>query len=264
MKIAAAQIACTLGDLAANLRKMRDFAGRARAAGAELVVFPEMADTGYAMPVIREEAKPWSEGAVPALQEMARSLSLAIVSGVSEKVGESIYNAQVAIDSSGAIAAKYRKTHLFAPIEEDKCCRPGDALVSFGFGPMKIGLTICYDLRFPEIYRALFVDYGTQLFIISSAWPFPRLEHQRILATARAIENQSYLVLANRVGKDEGVPFCGSSVMIDPYGVVLAAASAEREELIFAEVTREVLDEVRERMAVFAHRRPELYAPPSA
>ena len=97
-----------------------------------MVVFPEMADTGYAMRIIREQARPWSEGAVPELQEIARTLSLAIISGVSEKEGDAIFNSQVVIDSVGAIMAKYRKTHLFAPapIEEDKCFTPGDALVS--------------------------------------------------------------------------------------------------------------------------------------
>ncbi|MDQ3116483.1 MAG: carbon-nitrogen family hydrolase [Verrucomicrobiota bacterium] len=261
MKIAAAQIACNLGDLAANARKMREFAGRAKAAGAELVVFPEMADTGYAMPVIRAQAKPWNEGVVPELQEIARNLSLAIISGVSEKEGDAIYNSQVVIDAAGAIIAKYRKTHLFAPapIEEDKCFAPGQALVSVALGPLRLGLTICYDLRFPEIYRALAVEQGANAFIISSAWPFPRVEHQRVLATARAIENQSYVVLANRVGKDDGTPFCGSSAIIDPSGVVVAAASAEREELVVAEVSPAVLDEIRARMSVFAHRRPDLY-----
>jgi predicted amidohydrolase len=261
VKIAAAQIACNLGDLAANARKMREFAGRAKAAGAELVVFPEMADTGYAMPVIRAQAKPWNEGVVPELQEIARNLSLAIISGVSEKEGDAIYNSQIVIDAAGAIIAKYRKTHLFAPapIEEDKCFAPGQALVSVALGPLRLGLTICYDLRFPEIYRALAVEQGANAFIISSAWPFPRVEHQRVLATSRAIENQSYVVLANRVGKDDGTPFCGSSAIIDPSGVVVAAASAEREELVVAEVSPAVLDEIRARMTVFAHRRPDLY-----
>jgi omega-amidase len=260
MKIAAAQIACTLGDISANVHKMREFAGRAKNARADLVVFPEMSDTGYAMPVIREEAKPWSEGAVPELREIARTLSLAIISGVSEREGDAIYNAQVAIDSTGTIVAKYRKTHLFAPIDEDKCCTPGEALVSLDFAPLKLGLTICYDLRFPEIYRVLAIEQGANVLIVSSAWPFPRVEHQRVLATARAIENQSYLALANRVGKDDGVPFCGSSAIIDPYGVVVAAASADREELVIAEVASEVIEAVRARMPVFAHRRPTLYA----
>ncbi len=263
MKIAAAQIACSLGDIPANLQKMRDFAERAKAASAELVIFPEMADTGYAMPVIREKATPWSEGAVPELQEIARTLSLAIISGLSEREGNVIYNAQVVIDASGAIVAKYRKSHLFAcaPIEEDKCFAPGDELVSVALGPLRFGLTICYDLRFPEIYRALALGQGTNVFIISSAWPFPRVEHQRVLATARAIENQSYVVLANRVGRDDGVPFCGSSAVIDPSGVVVAAASTDREELIVADLSQEVLTTVRDRMPVFRHRRPELYGP---
>ena len=259
MKIAAAQIACTLGDLSANLRTMRDFADRAKAAGAELVIFPEMADTGYTMQIIREQARPWSEGAVPELQEIARTLAIAIISGVSEREASVIYNSQVVVDATGAIVAKYRKTHLFAPIEEDKCCAPGQELASIALGPFKVGLTICYDLRFPEIYRALAVDHGVNVFVISSAWPFPRVEHLRVLATARAIENQSYVVLANRVGRDGGAPFCGSSAVIDPYGVVVAAASADRAELIVADLSQEVLDTVRERMPVFAHRRPELF-----
>ncbi len=261
MKIAAAQIDCVLGDISANVQKMRDFAERAKAAGAELVVFPEMADTGYAMAVIREQARPWSEGVVPELQETARTLSLAIISGVSEREGEAIFNSQVVIDAQGAIIARYRKTHLFAPapIEEDKCCTAGTELVSVALGPLQLGLTICYDLRFPEIYRALALEQGANAFIISSAWPFPRVEHLRILATARAIENQSYVVLSNRVGKDDAVPFCGSSAVIDPYGVVVAAASSDREELLVAEISGEVMEHVRSRMPVLAHRRPDLY-----
>ena len=259
MKIAAAQIACTLGDLPANVRKMGDFAARAKEAGAELVVFPEMADTGYSMPVIREQAKPWSEGAVPELQGIARTLSLAIISGVSERADDCIYNSQVVIDSSGAIVAKYRKTHLFAPIEEDKFCTAGDALASVSFGPLRVGLTICYDLRFPELYRALAIDQGTNVFVISSAWPFPRAEHLRTLALARAIENQSYVILANRVGRDDGGRFCGSSAVIDPAGVVVAAASPEREELVLAEVSAETIQSVRDAMRVFTHRRDDLY-----
>jgi len=261
VKVAAAQIACVLGDLSANLHMMRDFAERAKTAGAELVVFPEMADTGYAMQVIREQATPWSEGAVPELQEIARTLSLAIISGVSEKEAAVIYNSQVVIDATGAIVAKYRKTHLFAPtpVEEDKYCAPGHELVSVAIGPLKFGLTICYDLRFPEIYRALAVDQGATVFVISSAWPFPRAEHLRVLATARAIENQSYVILANRVGRDDGGRFCGSSAVIDPAGVVIAAASSEREELVLAEISAERMQSVRDAMPVFAHRREDLY-----
>ena len=261
MKIAAAQIACAVGDIDANVRKMRDFSSRAQDAGAELIVFPEMADTGYSMPVIQEHAKPWTEGAVPKLQEIARALGLGIISGVSERDGEAIYNSQVSIDAGGQIVAKYRKTHLFSPppVEEHKCFSPGDELVSFTAGTLRFGLTICYDLRFPEVYRTLACEQGSNVFIISSAWPFPRVEHQRVLATARAIENQSYVVLSNRVGKDDGVSFCGSSAIIDAYGVGIAAASADREEVIVGEVSEEVIASVRDRMGVFEHRRTDVY-----
>jgi omega-amidase len=261
MKIAVAQIACSLGDVEANVRKMRDFSSRAKEAGAGLVVFPEMADTGYSMPVIQKHATAWTEGAVPRLQETAKELGIGIISGVSEREGGSIYNSQVAIDLSGQIVAKYRKIHLFGPppIEEHKCFSPGNELVSFSIGDLRLGLTICYDLRFPEVYRALACGQEVNVFIISSAWPFPRAEHQRVLALARAIENQSYVVLSNRVGKDDGVSACGGSAIIDPYGVTVAAASADREELVVAEVSNEIIRSVRDRMPVFEDRREDVY-----
>src|SRR5207302_4547381 len=121
------------------------------------------------------------------------------------------------------------------------------------------GLSICYDLRFPEMCRTLAVKHETNVILTSSAWPMVRIEHLRILAFARAIENQSYLILSNRVGTDDGVTFCGTSAIIDPYGTIIASASADREELIQAELSEEVIASVRNRMAVFAHRRRDLY-----
>jgi predicted amidohydrolase len=122
-----------------------------------------------------------------------------------------------------------------------------------------VGLTICYDLRFPEICRKLAVEHGVNVFVTSSAWPFVRIEHLRVLALARAMENQCYLILANRVGTDGGVTLCGSSAILDPYGTILAAAPPDREELIYADISREALDRVRGQMRVFEHRRADLY-----
>lgn len=264
MKIAAAQIACALGEVDANLRKIRDFSTRAKEDGAELIVFPEMADTGYSMPVIQAHATPWTEGAVPKLQTMAKSLSIAIICGVSEREGNFIYNSQVFIDANGEIVGSYRKTHLFTgtPIGEDKCFSPGHELKSFSFGDLRLGLSICYDLRFPEVYRKLAIEQKVNVFIISSAWPFPRVEHFRILCAARAIENQSYVIVSNRIGTDEGVTCCGSSAIIDPYGVTVANASIDREELVQGELSEAAITSVRNKMAVFEQRRPELYGKP--
>jgi len=261
MKIAVAQISCSLGDPKSNLSKVRDFSCRAKEVGAELIVFPEMSDTGYSMSVIRKHANHWKTGFVAGLQEIANQLSMAIISGVSERDGSSIYNSQVLVDAKGDFVAKYRKTHLYAvaPVEEQTCFAPGDAFASFARGGLSFGFSICYDLRFPEMFRKLVTEQNVGAFLISSAWPFPRIGHFQILCSARAIENQSYVIASNRVGKDDDLWFCGSSAIIDPRGVVIAAASADREELIHADLSQELVDSVRQRVQSLGHRRRDLY-----
>jgi omega-amidase len=261
MKVAAAQISCALGDFDANMRKVRDFAALAKKSGAELIVFPEMIDTGYSMPVIQKHARKWKDGAVVELQEIAKQNAIAIVAGISDRDGDSIFNAQVFVNARGEIVAKYRKTHLVtaAPLDERICLSPGNEFVTTKIDKFIVGLSICYDLRFPEMARTLAVKHGANVIVNSSAWPVVRAEHLRILTVARAVENQSYFIIANRVGSDKDVTFCGSSVIVDPSGKILAAASPDREELIHAEISEEVIADVRNRVTVFAHRRPELY-----
>ncbi len=261
MKIAAAQISCSLGDVDANLRKIDNFSARAKKAGAELVVFPEMTDTGYSMPVIQKYATTWKDGAVPQIQKIASNHAIAIVCGVSEREGPAIYNSQLVVDSAGKIVAKYRKIHLFGvpPNDETKCFSPGKDLAHFECNHLRFGLSICYDLRFPELYRKLVLDRSVNAFAVSSAWPFPRLHHFRYLALARAIENQCYVIAVNRVGTDDGVTCCGTSAIIDPYGSLIAAASQDREELLHAELSADVVSSVRSRINILADRRPDLY-----
>lgn len=261
MKVAAAQISCSLDSPESNLGKVRDFARKARQSGVELIVFPEMTDTGYSMSVIEKHASSWSDGFVPRLQQLAAKLSIAIICGVSERDGTSIYNSLVFVDQQGQIAGKYRKTHLYAvaPVHEEKCFAPGDALASFAVGNLRLGFSICYDLRFPEMYRKLATEQNTHAFVVSAAWPFPRIDHFRTLVLARAIENQSYVIASNRVGKDADLWFCGSSAIIDPRGVAVASASADREELIEADLTQDLVLSVRSRVASLTHRRNDLY-----
>jgi len=261
VKIAVAQIACVLGDVPANLAKMEDFSRRAKNAGAELIIFPEASDTGYSMPVIRQHAMPWTEGAVPALQAMAKELGLTIVSGVSERTGDRIYNSQVFIDPRGEILAAYRKTHLFvcAPNDESTCYTPGEKFVSVAASGFTFGLGICYDIRFPEVCRTLALEHDANVFLISSAWPTPRAQHLRALAVARAIENQSYLVLANRAGVDASVTCCGLSAIIAPSGEMIADASADQEELIMGDISGDEIAAVRSKVPVFRDRRTDLY-----
>src|SRR6267142_1982176 len=207
MKIAVAQISCSLGDPEANLSKVRDFSRRAKDVSAELIVFPEMTDTGYSMSVIQKHADEWNSGFVPGLREIASQLSIA----------------------------------------------------SFALGDLRFGFSICYDVRFPEMFRKLATEQNVGAFLISSAWPFPRDEHFRVLMQARAIENQSYVIASNRVGKDDDLWFCGNSAIIDPRGVVIAAASPDREELIHADLSQELVQSVRRRVNSLGHRRQDLY-----
>jgi Predicted amidohydrolase len=181
--------------------------------------------------------------------------------GVSERDGDAVYNSQVFIDSQGKIVASYRKTHLFvlAPNDESTCYTPGGKFVSVVADGFRFGLSICYDLRFPEVSRALVLEHDANVLLVSSAWPLPRVEHLRALAVARAIENQSYLVLANRTGVDAGVTCCGMSAIIGPSGVILASASGDGEELLISDISNEAIAAVRGKIPVFAHRRSDLY-----
>src|SRR4029079_14685535 len=112
---------------------------------------------------------------------------------------------------------------------------------------------------FPELYRKLATEQDVGAFLICSAWPFPRVEHWCVLAQARAIENQAYVIASNRVGKDDDLWFCGNSAIIDPRGVVIAGASADREELIYADVSEALVQSVRRRVQSLGHRRQDLY-----
>lgn len=261
MKVAAAQISCELGNFDANLRKIRDFAALAKKSGVDLIVFPEMSDTGYSMPVIQKHARQWSEGAVGEIQKIAKESVIAIIAGISDRDSDSIFNAQVFVSAGGDVLGKYRKTHLVtaAPLDERVCFSAGNEFVVSKLGGFKVGLSICYDLRFPEMARALAVKHGANVIVNSSAWPVVRAEHLRILAVARAVENQSYFIIANRVGTDDGVTLCGSSVIIDPSGKILASASADREEIIQAELSQQIICDVRDRVPAFQHRRQDLY-----
>ena len=127
-----------------------------------------------------------------------------------------IYNSQVLVDATGNIAAKYRKTHLYtvAPVEEQTCFAPGDTFASFALGGLHFGFSICYDLRFPEMYRKLVTEQNVEAFVISSAWPFPRVEHFRMLA--RHARSRIRVMLSHRT----------ASVKTTTYGFVAAPRSS--------------------------------------
>ncbi len=260
MKIALAQIDCSLGDVEANCEKISEYAEKATQQGCDVVVFPEMSDTGYAIPVILETASDWSGLPFTTLQQTASSLGIYIICGISEREGENIYNSIAVLSPKGELLGKYRKTHLFspAPVHEDKCFVPGSSLTTLRIGNMTWGFSICYDLRFPELYRSLYLQ-GAEVLVNCSAWPASRAMHWEALTRARAIENQAYLIGANRVGKDGGMPFCGRSCIIEPFGKYTASGSPGDEDLVIGEIDREKATSFREKIPVFKSRRGDIY-----
>jgi omega-amidase len=260
MKIAVAQIKCSLGDVSANISQVASLSQAAASKGCHVIVFPEMVDTGYEMSVIRETASSWDGESFHALQQIASDNNIHLICGISEKEDDKIYNSIAVLNPKGELIGKYRKAHLAAypPLDEDSCISPGNSPEIVKIGGMKWGLMICYDLRFPELSRALVLN-GAEILLLCSAWPFPRVTHWKTLTCARAIENQVYFIAANRVGSDGPVTFCGSSCIVDPYGVILGSAAEDREALIIAEISKETLESVRNRMPIFQHRRDDLY-----
>ena len=258
MKVAVAQMECQAGNVAANCATMQRLAEQAAAAGCRMVVFPEMADTGYDMKAIVENASTWQSGPLPLLRELASRLGVWIVSGLSEREQGDIFNAVAVVDRRGGLAAGYRKAHLFTLMDEPHFLKRGDRLTVADIEGMRWGVMVCYDIRFPEMARSLALQ-GAEAFVVPAAWPLSRAHHWCALLGSRAIENQAYVVGANRAGTDDHLQFGGSSRVVDPYGEVPGTAPEAGETLLVAEVSKDRVDEVRASMPVFAERRPDLY-----
>jgi omega-amidase len=260
MKIAIAQMECTVGNVNSNLNKVSVFTEKAAEAGCRVVVFPEMADTGYDVTQIARHASSWDRGPIERIQKYAKQSSIYVICGLSELASGCIYNVLAVVGPDGHLMAKYRKTHLaaFSPLHEEKIFTPGNSLETVQIGDMTWGLMICYDLRFPEFSRSLALG-GSDVLVLSAAWPFPRLRHWNTLIAARAIENQVFVAAANHVGKNSSVTFCGSSRILDPFGITIASASEEREALLIGDIEKTEAVRVRKTMPVFEHRREDIY-----
>ncbi|MCK5312522.1 MAG: hypothetical protein KAJ62_10450 [Desulfobacteraceae bacterium] len=258
MKLGVIQMECVLGDVDANMEKVSSYTSKAKTEGFELVVFPEMVDTGYNMEAINRHASFWDEktnNPFNFIKRLGKKNKINIICNLSEREDGKIYNTTLCVNPAGEVIGKYRKSHLadYPPLNEGSCITPGRDIKIVEINNIKFGLLTCYDLRFPEISRALVLK-GADVLVLCSAWPFPRLIHWNTLIRARAIENQVYFIASNRVGVDDSVTFCGSSRIIDPYGVIISSASENYESIIFGEINPKVIKKVRKNMPVFSHR----------
>ena len=198
-------------------------------AGADLVVLPELwAQGAWAYPEWERTAEPLDGPTVAALSQAAKDAGVLLHGGsVVERDGDKLFNTSVLIGEHGEPRAIYRKIHRFGFGEgEATLMTAGDQFLTLTGGPLAMGIATCYDLRFPELFRRL-TDSGAEMFVIASSWPHRRLEHWRLLNRARAVENLAYVVAADACGEHAGVRQAGHSVVIDPWGEVVAEAGTE-------------------------------------
>jgi predicted amidohydrolase len=266
MRVAVAQIEPKLAEKERNLDLCLARLEEAAAQGSELLVLPECAIPGYVYESA-EEALPFAEEipgpSTAVLEEACRRLDAHVVCGLLERDGDTIHNSCVLVGPDGLVGS-YRKSHLpFLGV--DRYVRAGDELPVFDTPIGRIGLEICYDLRFPEVTRALALA-GAEIVCLPTNWPLAAASNAELLAPARAFENRIFLLVANRVGRERTAEFCGRSQIVAPDGTRLAETDATSEALLVAEID---VDRAREKsivpapgeyeMHLFGHRRPELY-----
>lgn len=262
MNIALIQSYIEVGDLEANQKRIFDHMEKAMSADLkpDLLVLPELWNTGFALDRIQEIADKDGKTTKESLSKFARDYNVQIVGGsIAEKIGKDVYNTMYIFNRQGEQIANYSKMHLFRLMDEEKHLQAGDKAVTFELEEGLIaGASICYDTRFPELSRTLAL-MGAKVQFVPAQWPHPRLHHWRTLLMARAIENQMYVVACNRVGNSGDTSFFGHSMIIDPWGEIVAEGG-EEEAIITGNLDSSLTDSVRKRIPVFEDRRPNLYA----
>jgi len=253
MKIAIAQTDIKFEDKEHNLKKAHELIRTAAQRGAELVLFPEMSFTGFSMnTALTGEAEPYT---VTLMLDAAKKYNVAVGFGyvrLSDGKAENHY----IIADAGGVRSDYIKLHSFAIGGEGSAFRCGESLPSpVSFGGQSVSAFICYDLRFPEIFRA--VCDSTDIAVVAANWPASRRAHWETLLRARAIENRFYIVGINCTGEQDGISYSGGSMVIDPDGNTLAEAG-DCEKLLTVDIPDDVKKK-RRAFPVLDSRRSELY-----
>jgi predicted amidohydrolase len=263
IKVALAQMICKIGDKKNNMNKMKQKVEEAKKRDANIIIFPELSLTGYSTRDLAYElAEPIPGPSVKLLEEITKKRNIHMIFGMlerSEKARAVLYNTAVLLGPKGFIG-KYRKMHLptHSVFEEKRYFRLGYQAPVFETEIGKIGLTICYDVFFPEISRLLRLK-GGQLIICISASPARRRKFFEVLTTARAIENTVFLAYVNLVGVENGLQFWGGSRLIAPNGNIITQAKYDEEDLTTGNVDYADLERIETFVPTLRDLRPELF-----
>lgn len=257
VKIGCIQLNVGFGKVEENFARAEEKIREAASLGAEIIVLPEMWNTGYALEKLPELADVDGERTKAFLHGLSKELGVHIVGGsVSIKKEDKFYNTTYTFNKDGEQVGEYSKAHLFRLMDEHLYLEAGDSMNRFQLGDIEAAGVICYDIRFPEWLRAHALD-GAKVLFVPAQWPTPRIDHWKTLLQARAIENQCFVIAVNRIA-NKVENFNGQSMVIQPWGEVLWVG-AEDEEVAIIDVDFSIVDEVRGRIPVYEDRRPGLY-----
>jgi omega-amidase len=256
-KVCIAQMAGVWEDPGATLTRARSCIRKSAETGASLVCFPEQFATGWD-PVSHASVQGMEGEIVTALRSLARKYGIAILGSLRESYDPLPRNTAIVVDSRGEVIARYAKCHPFTPGGEERHYCPGNDITLFRLGDLICGLGICYDLRFPPLFRA-YARRGVHAVIIPAAWPASRLRHWEILIRARAVDHRLYVIGVNTTGTTPVDTYRGDSIIAGPDGEVIARGG-EGEELICATLDPCCVEQVRTRPPfVEQDRREDLY-----
>ncbi|ASN04269.1 carbon-nitrogen family hydrolase [Virgibacillus necropolis] len=261
MKYSIYQMDIVPGNPSENRRKVQEWMEEeVRNSNPDTIVLPELWTTAYTLDSLEQYADQNGEPSKSFLRELAKKLNVNIIGGsVTNKVDGKFYNSSFVYNRSGELVYEYDKVHLVPMLNEHNFLSVGKAVPEvFELEGVKMGVIICYDLRFPEVIRSLALE-GAQVLHIVAEWPSARTSHWRYLQIARAIENQMYVVSCNRIGSYDGVSFCGNSMVINPWGDILLEGSESNEESLRVSLDLEKVIQVRNDVPIFSSRVPHLY-----
>ncbi|HLR60897.1 MAG TPA: carbon-nitrogen family hydrolase [Lentibacillus sp.] len=257
-KVALIQMDVTYGDPKVNFARVNKWVMDAVQSGADIVVLPELWDTGYDLERLDVLADKDAHATTEFLSDLAKQHNVTIIGGsVAENSKDGMKNTMLVINRNGELVHKYSKLHLFQLMDEHLHLVEGQDEADFELDGVPSAGFICYDIRFPEWVRKSAVN-GAKVMYVVAEWPKPRINHWRALLQARAIENQCYIVACNRVGSDPNNEFGGMSLAVDPWGGIVTEGGDE-EKMVLAEIDLDKVDDVRKRIPIFQDRRVEWY-----
>jgi len=257
LTISLAQMNIEMGDVARNTTTMQRMVAEAARRRSHLLLLPELWSTGYAWGDYRDLATSSNQGQFQEVSAIAQKAKMSIFASMLEKRGEQFANTGAFFANNGRTLGLYRKMHLFRLFQEDKYLQAGSSWLTMDLPWGVTGVSICYDLRFPEMFRALAQD-GTVLTLLVAEWPLERIEHWRTLIRARAIENQMYIAAVNAAGATGETVFGGHSMIVDPWGNTVVEAG-EEPMLITGEIEMDKVAEIRQRIPISEDRRADLF-----